>query len=93
MTYSCLLCGVSSERQPLVVHANLDCTEWLFLCYNCEKKVLAKTDGIIPINLPELLGKVKGGDEVEEWEEAECGGYITQKQLSICGSVSLLSEL
>ena|GEM_PF-3906204 len=45
MTYSCLLCGVSSERQPLVVHANLDCTEWLFLCYNCEKKVLRLTKG------------------------------------------------
>gem|GEM_PF-1412199 len=60
----CRVCGVSNREEPLSVYSDLNNTKWVYLCRECEVKVLAKTGGEIPL---ESLGKL-GGGFIEEWE-------------------------
>ena len=47
----CMICGVSSKEKPLIVYANEDFTKWLYLCKECYERLIARTGGIIPLNL------------------------------------------
>jgi hypothetical protein len=89
----CRICAISNHDKPLRVYTDLESKIWVYLCYECENKVLRLTGGEIPINLAKL-----GGDMVEwEWEEreetAECGCLLTKEQFDLGGCVSLLLEL
>ena len=95
--YHCLLCNVSSEEQPLTHYSNLDFSVSFFLCESCQKKVLAKTNGIIPINLPQLLRgdveELEGGEPGEKRKKTKCCGCNTQTEFNLSRSLGLLLKL
>ncbi len=90
---SCKICGSSNFEKPLRAYS--DGSVWIYLCHDCEAKVLAKTGGEIPL---ESLNKL-GGVLLEEWEweereeRTECCGMLAQEQFDLCRGISLLSQL
>lgn len=47
----CRICGVSCKKTPLTAYANEDFSKWLYLCKDCHERLIAKTGGVIPVNL------------------------------------------
>jgi hypothetical protein len=63
----CKICGSSNFDGPLRAYSDGSGKLWIYLCYECEAKVLRLTGGEIPL---ESLSKL-GGGFIEEWEWEE----------------------
>jgi len=83
----CQICGVTNEERPLRFYSNIDDTVWIYLCHDCETKVLVKTGGEIPLeSLKNLGGDLFGREETDNRSD-------TKKLVNLCRKFSCVFEL
>jgi hypothetical protein len=83
----CTICHVSNFSEPLRAYSDGSGKLWVYLCYECEKKVLKVTGGEIPLKkLKELGGGFLGGEKTDN----RCD---TQKLSDLSRELSLIFGL